>query len=96
MVNPLAKARRISNSLTNPVRRLLSALAEDVEFAGVSVYWSDGLPDDPRENIENAKLATGKEQMMPLRVAIREFFSRSDKEADEWLKALEEDRLKTT
>ena len=32
---------------------------------------------------------------MPLRVAIREFFSRSDKEADEWLKALEEDRLKT-
>lgn len=95
MVNPLAKARRISNSLTNPVRRLLSALAENVEFEKISVYWSDGLPDDPRENIENAKLATGKEQMMPLRVAIREFFSRSDKEADEWLKALEEDRLKT-
>lgn len=95
MVNPLAKARRISNSLTNPVRRLLSALAEKVKFDSVSVYWSDGLPDDPRENIENAKLATGKEQMMPLRVAIREFFSRSDKEADEWLKALEEDRLKT-
>lgn len=94
MVNPLAKARRISNSLTNPVRRLLSALAEGVDFAGVSVYWSDGLPDDPRENIESAKLATGKEQMMPLRVAIREFFSRSDKEADEWLEALEEDRLK--
>lgn len=94
MVNPLAKARRISNSLTIPVRRLLSALAENVEFAGISVYWSDGLPDDPRENIENAKLATGKEQMMPLKVAIREFFSRSDKEADDWLKALEEDRLK--
>jgi hypothetical protein len=94
MVNPLAKARRISNSLTNPVRRLLSALADGVKFDGVSVFWSDGLPDDPRENIENAKLATGKEQMMPLRVAIREFFSRSDKEADEWLKALEEDKLK--
>ena len=31
---------------------------------------------------------------MPLRVAIREFFSRSDKEADEWLKSLEEDKLK--
>lgn len=94
MVNPLAKARRISNALTNPVRRLLSALSENVDFAGISVFWSDGLPDDPRENIENAKLATGKEQMMPLKVAIREFFNRSDKEADEWLKALEEDRLK--
>lgn len=31
---------------------------------------------------------------MPLKVAIREFFNRSDKEADEWLKALEEDKLK--
>lgn len=95
MVNPLAKARRISNSLTNPVRRLLSSLSEDVKFAGISVYWSDGLPDDPRENIENAKLATGKEQMMPLKVGIREFFHRSDKEADDWIKALDEDKLKS-
>ena len=94
MVNPLAKARRISNSLTNPVRHLLSDLAESVDFSNISVYWADGLPDDPRENIENAKLATGKEQMMPLKVAIREFFNRSDEEADDWLAALEEDRLK--
>lgn len=95
MVNPLAKARRISNSLTNPVRRLMSALADGVEFTGISVFWSDGLPDDPRENIENAKLATGKEQMMPLRVAIREFFNRSDKEADEWLSELKQDKLES-
>lgn len=95
MVNPLAKARRIANALTNPVRRLLSDLAESVKFEHVSVYWSDGLPDDPRENIENAKLATGKEQMMPLKVAIREFFKRSDKEAAEWIKAIDEDKLKT-
>lgn len=94
MVNPLAKARRISNSLTNPVRRLLSALAENVEFAGISVYWSDGLPDDPRENIENAKLATGETRMMPLKTAIREFFHRSDKEADEWIKSIDEEKLK--
>lgn len=94
MVNPLAKARRISNSLTNPVRRLLSTLAENVDFSGVSVFWSDGLPDDPRENIENAKLATGETRMMPLKTAIREFFHRSDKEADEWIKAIDEEKLK--
>ena len=82
MVNPLAKARRISNSLTNPVRRLLSGISDGVKFEQVSVYWSDGLPDDPRENIENAKLATGETRMMPLKTAIREFFNRSDKEAD--------------
>lgn len=94
MVNPLAKARRISNSLTNPVRRLLSAISENVDFSSISVYWSDGLPDDPRENIENAKLATGETRMMPLKVAIREFFNRSDKEADEWIKAIEEEKRK--
>lgn len=95
MVNPLAKARRVANALTSPVRRLLSALSESVEFAHISVYWSDGLPDDPRENIENAKLATGKEQMMPLKVGIREFFNRSDKEAAEWIKDIEEDKART-
>lgn len=94
MVNPLAKARRISNSLTIPVRRLLSDLAENVKFEHVSIFWADGLPDDPRENAEIAKLATGKEQMMPLKVAIREYFKRSDKEAAEWIKALDEDRQK--
>lgn len=94
MVNPLAKARRISNSLTNPARRLLSALAEDVDFESISVYWADGLPDDPRENIENAKLATGETRMMPLKVAIREFFQRSDREADEWIKSIDDEKLK--
>ena len=94
MVNPLAKARRISNSLTNPVRRLLSGIADGVQFDEISVYWSDGLPDDPRENIENAKLATGETRMMPLKTAIREFFKRSDKEADEWIKAIDEEKLK--
>lgn len=94
MVNPLAKARRISNSLTNPVRRLLSDLSGEVSFEGISVYWSDGLPDDPRENIENAKLATGETRMMPLKTAIHEFFDRSDKEADEWIKAIDEEKLK--
>ena len=94
MVNPLAKARRISNSLTNPVRRLLSGLAENVKFESISVFWSDGLPDDPRENIEIAKLATGETRMMPLKTAIREYFHRSDKEADEWIKAIDEERQK--
>lgn len=90
MVGPLAKARRISNSLTNPVRRLISSMAENVKFEDVSVFWSDGLPDDPRENIENAKLATGEAKLMPLKTGIREFFKRSDSEADNWIKVLEE------
>lgn len=107
MVNPLAKARRISNALTRPVRQLLSCLSvsaeieesdftesEDLQlpipYRKVSVFWADGLPDDPRENIENAKLATGETKMMPLETAIMEFFGRSNEEATKWIEKIRE------
>lgn len=106
MVNPLAKARRVSNSLTKPIKRLFAALSEDaevpddfkeklkdedikmtlpIEQRNISVFWYDGLPDDPRENIENAKLATGATKLMPLENALREFFGRSEEEALTWI-----------
>lgn len=89
MVNPLAKARRISNSLTNPVKRLFSILCDgSVDVNNISVEWEDGLPDDPRENIENAKLATGATKMMPLEDAIMEYFNRSNQEAIKWIEKI--------
>nr|DAF76500.1 MAG TPA: portal protein [Caudoviricetes sp.] len=89
MVNPLAKARRISNSLTNPLKKLFSLLcSEEVQSDSVSVEWKDGLPDDPRENIEIAKLATGATKLMPLEDAIMEYFNRSNPEAAQWIKKI--------
>ena len=95
MVNPLAKARRISNALTRPVRILFSMLSKDADteekvelpipYKKISVFWADGLPDDPRENIENCKLATGETKMMPLEKGIMEFFGRSNEEARKWI-----------
>ena len=123
MVNPLAKVRRIANSLTRPVRQLFSILSitaevEESEFESpdnaaqaptdpsaqptaqsasvaplvlpipyrkISVFWADGLPDDPRENIENCKLATGATKMMPLEKGIMEYFGRSNEEALQWI-----------
>lgn len=137
MVNPLAKVRRIANSLTLPVVRLFSELSADAEvekdgtesdsnmsrstalggneISGelsadksddtgsrlvqapltlpipqrhISVFWADGLPDDPRENIENCKLATGVTKMMPLETAIMEYFGRSAAEARQWMEQI--------
>lgn len=123
MVNPLAKARRIANSLTRPVRQLFSSLSAEAEvpeespeqapvsvpgatpevqpevpvaevlelpipYRRISVFWADGLPDDPRENIENCKLASGATKLMPLETAIMEFFGRSNEEALRWIAAL--------
>ena len=92
MVNPLAKARRIANSLTRPVRQLFSSLSvtsdEKIDYGKISVYCADGLPDDPRENGEICKLATGETKMMPLEKAIMEYFGRSNEEAQEWIEAI--------
>lgn len=97
MVNPLAKARRISNALTRPVRALFSTLSEDLKFENISVFWADGLPDDPRENAELVKLLTGATELMPLENAIAEYFGRSNEEALTWIdkiKSQKEEALK--
>ena len=127
MVNPLAKARRIANSMTLPVRKLFSSLSVSAEvdekmfdhpedtanpegadptttppvqpkplqlpipYRKISVFWADGLPDDPRENIENCKLASGETKMMPLEKAIMEFFGRSQEEALDWIEKIHEE-----
>lgn len=88
MVNPLAKARRISNSLTKPVRILFSTLCEGIDSKSISVFWADGLPEDPRENIENCKLATGEEHLMPLENGIMEYLGRSNAEAIAWVQSI--------
>lgn len=116
MVNPLAKARRISNALTRPVRQLFSNLSISakidevnvdetseeeklvlpIPYRKISVFWADGLPDDPRENIENCKLATGATKMMPLELGIMEFFGRSNEEAQRWIDLLQEEITQET
>lgn len=117
MVNPLAKVRRIANSLTRPVKQLLSSLtlSAEVELSAtetetekdeplqlpvpakhISVFWADGLPDDPRENIENAKLASGATKMMPLEKAIMEFFGRSNEEALQWIARIQQETAMMT
>ena len=93
MVNPLAKARRVANSLTRPTRQLFSSLTRSAQggqipYSKISVFWSDGLPDDPRENVEICKLATGATKMMPLEKGIMEYFSRSNDEAKQWIEQI--------
>lgn len=91
MINPLAKARRIANSMTRYVRYLFGSVCNpEVDAANISVVWADGLPDDPKENIENAKLASGEAKLIPLEQVIMEFFGRSNAEAKRWIKQIRE------
>lgn len=95
MAGPLSKARRVSNSLILPIRELMAQLTGDeVPFENISVIWKDGLPDDPREQIENAKLATGATKMMPLVNAIMEYFGKSNDEAMAWIDLIEQESIR--
>lgn len=99
MVNPLAKARRVANSLYSPVRKLFSTIGSslpDIDmdtaepgdgddtklpYSHISIQWEDGLPDDPREQIENCKLATGEIKMIPLEDGLMTYLKKSAVEA---------------
>lgn len=109
MVNPLAKARRVTNSLTNPVRKLLSVLGSNMPdidsetaepgsgedtnlpFGHITVQWKDGLPDDPREGLEMAKLASGEQKMLPLEDSLMAFLGKSQAEAQQLAQQLREE-----
>lgn len=108
MVNPLAKARRVSNSLTNPLRRMLSFIGSNtpnidektgepgngkdtpLPYGHITIDWKDGLPDDPREQLEQCKLASGETKLMPLEDCLMTYLGKSQKEASELATKLRE------
>lgn len=108
MVNPLAKARRITNAVTDPLRKMLSVLCsnlpdideetaepsdgEDTKlpFGHISIQWKDGLPDDPREGLEMAKLASGETRMLPLEDVLMTYLGKSQAEASQLVTRLQE------
>lgn len=111
MANPLAKARRVSNALSQPLRKLIATIgsqlpdidaetgepgsgeATSLPFSHISIHWEDGLPDDPREQIENCKLATGETKMIPLEEGLMLYFGKSEAEATELAQKVREQSL---
>lgn len=108
MVNPLAKARRVSNSLTSAVKKIFSVIGSNMPdidnetsepgsgsdtplySSHISVQWEDGLPDDPREQIENCKLATGESKMLPLEDGLMVYYKKSAQEAQQLVQKLKQ------
>lgn len=95
LANPLIKARRVANGMTLKVKQLVAAISElgfkNITDDVISVEWEDGLPDDPREMAETAKLVTGADQLMPREVAISEFFDKTSSEATDWVRRIDKE-----
>lgn len=98
MVNPLVKARRITNALTLPVKRLLVQVASlghgKLLLEDLSILWKDGLPNDPREIAELAKLLTGTEQIDTLENVLQTYYDKSSADAKELIKRILEEKEK--
>lgn len=95
MAAPLITVRRLTNILTYPVKQLLHDVTtigrEEIPADQISIEWNDGLPTDPREDAELAKLLTGVDQLMPVEEAITEFLHKSVKEAQAWREGILKD-----
>lgn len=96
MVNPLVKARRITNALTLPVKRLLVAVASlghgKLSLEDLSILWKDGLPNDPREVAELARLLTGRDQISTLEEVLQTYYDKSSEDAKALIKAILEEK----
>lgn len=95
MVSPLAKARRITNDITEPFKEIISTLmflsGVQVDAAEVNIAWKDSLPKDPREVAELARLEAGAPAIKPLVHSIMDNYDLDKETADHYVqKILEE------
>lgn len=94
MASPLIKARRVTNAITLPVKKLMATLLafenENVRYQDLSIKWEDSLPKDPREQAELIRLMTGEPAIMPLKSALMEQYDMTSEDADEWVKQIDE------
>lgn len=97
MIAPLEKARRVSNSFTLPIKKLISAMVKlefgrDLRYQDVNIIWEDSLPKDPRETAELARLQTGAPQVIPLKHALMQNYDMDAEDAEHFIEEIEEDQ----
>lgn len=97
MVAPLEKARRVSNSFTLPLKKLMATLAQistgkAMRYQDINVIWEDSLPKDPREIAELTRLQTGAPQILPLRHALMENYDMDSADATHYIDEIKADQ----
>ena len=68
MVSPRIKAARLTNLNTATVKQIICLLSEvngiTIDYDGLTLHWSDGLPVDEVEQIQTLISATGGKAVM--------------------------------
>lgn len=97
MISPLEKARRVANTLTLPVKKLMAGLlciesGIRLRFQDINVVWEDSLPKDPREITELTRLQTGAPQIIPLKHALMENYDMDTTDAVHYIDEIMKDQ----
>lgn len=97
MVSPLEKARRVSNSFTLPLKKLMSGLIyietqQKMRYQDINIIWEDSLPKDPREVAELTRLQTGAPQILPLKHALMENYDMDTVDAEHYIEEIKKDQ----
>lgn len=97
MVAPLEKARRVANSFTLPIKKLVATLVQiqtgkQLRYQDINVTWEDSLPKDPREVAELTRLQTGSPQIIPLKHALMENYDMDTIDAEHYIEEIKKDR----
>jgi hypothetical protein len=95
MVSPRTKAARLVNLNAGTVKQIITLLAQvngvQVDYAGLTLHWSDGLPMTDREQYDNLSIATGGQPIMSQYAAMKRL-GLSDAEVEAELEQMDEER----
>lgn len=97
LISPLEKARRVANSFTLPIKKLISALVEittgkQLRYQDINVTWEDSMPKDPREVAELSRLQAGAQQIIPLKHVLMENYDMDTVDAEHYIEEIEKDQ----
>lgn len=98
MVSPRIKAARLTNLNTATVKQIICLLSEvngiTIDYDGLTLHWSDGLPVDEVEQIQTLISATGGKAVMSQYAAMKRM-GLSDTEVEAELEQLSEESAST-
>ena len=96
MISPLAKARRIANDLSQPLKEVISSMlfieGTKLDSKDINIAWRDSLPKDPRELAELTKCEAGSTAVKPLINAIMDNYGIDEATAEQYVQTILEEQ----
>ena len=96
MTNARLKARRITNKLTAPVKKVIELLSElwgnKIESSEISIFWNDGIPNS---EFRESSIANLKLPFFSISTLLKQHFGMSEEEAAEEVEKRQDENIES-